>query len=98
MARGKRVQATRALVVGVRLAVPSWIGPAAKMKRVRQAVPLQPARSNNLEIPRQLPIRHGAPEFAHFPLARGAVVLHKIGAKVIARYIAGEEERPGFLQ
>ncbi|MGO8813589.1 MAG: hypothetical protein ACLQVG_02845, partial [Terriglobia bacterium] len=32
------------LVVGVRLAVPSWLGRAIKMQRVRQAVPLQPGR------------------------------------------------------
>ena len=32
------------LVVRVRLAVPSWFGPAVKMKRVRQAVPLLHAR------------------------------------------------------
>jgi hypothetical protein len=33
------------LVVGVRLAVPFWFGRTIKMKRVRQAVPLQPGRS-----------------------------------------------------
>jgi hypothetical protein len=34
------------LVVGVRLAVPSWFGRAIRMKRVRQAVPLQPGRQS----------------------------------------------------
>ena len=38
------------LVVGVRLAVPSWFGRAMKMKRVRQAVPLQPGRQSRWPI------------------------------------------------
>jgi len=38
------------LVVGVRLAVPIWSGRAIRMKRVRQAVPLQPGRQSRWPI------------------------------------------------
>jgi hypothetical protein len=34
------------IFVGVRLAVPSWYGRVIGMKRVRQAVPLQPGRQS----------------------------------------------------
>jgi hypothetical protein len=38
------------LHLGVRLAVPSWIGGATEMKRVRQAVPLRPGRQSRWHL------------------------------------------------
>jgi hypothetical protein len=46
------------LDVGVRLALPSWIGGAIEMKRVRQAVPLHPGRQSRWQFrqPEWIPI------------------------------------------
>jgi hypothetical protein len=42
--------AARVNVVGVRLAVPFWFGRGTKMKRVRQALPLQPGRQSRWQL------------------------------------------------
>jgi hypothetical protein len=46
------------LDVGVRLAVPSWIGSAIEMKRVRQAVPLHPGRQSRWQLSKVSVTRH----------------------------------------